>query len=67
MSNLDGTGPNGQGPKTGAGRGVCKSFFSRCFNCKGFCGKWSLEEKKEFLKKELDSIQEEENQLNNNL
>jgi hypothetical protein len=36
MPNLDGTGPNGQGPRTGRGMGNC-GFWSRMFG-RGYCG-----------------------------
>jgi hypothetical protein len=37
MPNLDGTGPNGQGSRTGRGMGPCSSMGKGCCNWGGGC------------------------------
>lgn len=69
MPNLDGTGPNGQGPRTG--RGCCGGCF-RCGRGFGFRRFFShknnlatLEEQEKMLVEELNAIREEKASLAN--
>jgi hypothetical protein len=65
MPRYDGTGPHGDGPKTGRGRGYCgensenkKNFrngFGKCF--RGRCFERSYEDEKEFLESKKSAIE----------
>ncbi len=73
MANLDGTGPNGQGPKTGKGRGKCEGSSSQGGLGRGMgmrngmgrcCGRGnfqapSLDEEAKFLRERLDCIEKQ--------
>ncbi len=74
MPNLDKTGPNGQGPRTGRGMGrgwgCCggcrcgRGFgFRRFFSCKNDLV--TLEDQEKILVEELNSIREEKESLSN--
>jgi hypothetical protein len=74
MPNLDGTGPNGQGPRTGRGMGrgwrCCGGY--RCRRSLGFGRFFSrknnlatLEEQEKMLVEELNAIREEKASLAN--
>jgi hypothetical protein len=65
MPNLDGTGPQGQGPYTGRGMGRCSRGF-RCFGFKRFFSKPTLEDldlEEKVLKEELEALQKEKESL----
>ena len=80
MPNLDGTGPKGQGPRTGRGFGLCGNGVGRGFGC-GRCGCGrgfgfrrffsrkndlaTLEEQEKMLVEELDAIRKEKEFLTN--
>ena len=69
MPRGDKTGPNGQGPMTGRGLGVCGGGMRRGFMCGrgfGFRGRLTkteeaavLKEEEQILKEELKGVQEE--------
>ncbi len=72
MPNLDGTGPMGQGPRTGRGMGMCRDCrfgcgrgfgFRRFFSPKNNMA--SLEEQEKMLEEELEAIREEKASLVN--
>jgi len=80
MPNLDGTGPEGQGPRTGRRFGLCGNRVGRGFGC-GRCGCGrgfgfrrffsrkndlaTLEEQEKILVEELNAIREEKESLIN--
>lgn len=78
MPNLDGTGPMGQGPRTGRGFGPCGGGMGRGWGGCGFgCGRGfgfrrffspknkvaTLEEQEKMLEEELVAIREEKSAL----
>lgn len=64
MPYKDGTGPNGQGPRTGRGMGPCgggMGYGRGCYGCT-YCGRGSRmtkEDEKEYLEAEKIDIQKE--------
>ncbi|NCU28176.1 MAG: hypothetical protein EOM85_00675 [Candidatus Moranbacteria bacterium] len=74
MPNLDGTGPMGQGPRTGRGMGRGCGFCRGCRYGRGFrfsrffCPKnkpLSLGEQEKLLVEELNAVREEKESLSN--
>ena len=80
MPNLDGTGPMGQGPRTGRGFGPCGGGVRRGWGCCGGCYSRGfgfrrffspknelvdLEEQEKMLEEELVAIREEKSTLEN--
>jgi len=62
MPKLDGTGPMGQGPRTGRGMGNCQGMVSRfCRWCPRINDNKTLtkEEQKKFLLEEKEAIEQE--------
>ena len=59
MPGRDGTGPMGQGPRTGGGMGPCGRGFGRGFRGRGF-GRFpisiSKEEEKQMIEEEIESL-----------
>lgn len=62
MSRFDGTGPMGQGPRTGRGMGPCGGGqgFGGGFG-QGFGGRrfWTKKEETEILKEEIENLEDE--------
>ena len=69
MPRLDGTGPNGQGPKTGRGLGTCGAGLRRGCGCglrrffspKNYIS--TLEEEEKMLEEELAAVKKEKEAL----
>ncbi|MBU4315054.1 DUF5320 domain-containing protein [Patescibacteria group bacterium] len=59
MPRLDGTGPTGQGQKTGRGLGACNGTVRGCPCPRYNFGTPSLEEQERVLKQQLAAVQEE--------
>ena len=63
MARLDGTGPQGLGPRTGWGRGPCCGYGLRRRAWTQKDERGALDEEEKMLKEELKAVQEEKEAL----
>jgi len=64
MPRLDGTGPQGMGPRTGRGMGYCATGYGYGSGCPmGYGRRLSRKSEREILEDELQAIEEEKEEI----